>query len=226
LTLLTDQGSQTFTIVGVYYDYTNDQGVVMMHASIYHQYYDDPYVSAIALNLESGVDLNSVLKTLQTETLVGTGLQAQSNRSLRQSALDVFDRTFSITIALRLLATIVAFVGILSALMSLQFEHTRQYGIMRANGMTPRQLRVFTFLQTGLMGTVAGLLALPIGLILALVLIEVINVRSFGWTMDLILRPQEFIQAFLVALIASLLAGVYPAWRLGKLVAIEALRSE
>jgi putative ABC transport system permease protein len=76
------------------------------------------------------------------------------------------------------------------------------------------------------MGTVAGLLALPIGLILALVLIEVINVRSFGWTMDLILRPQEFIQAFLVALIASLLAGVYPAWRLGKLVAIEALRSE
>lgn len=226
LTLLTDRGEQTFTVAGVYYDYTADQGVVFIHADTYRQFFDDPFVSAIALDLQPDASLDEVLDTLQTETLVGTGLEAQSNRTLRQNVLEIFDRTFAITIALRLLATVVAFIGILSTLLALQLEHTRQYGVMRANGMTPRQLRLSTFLQTGLMGLTAGVLALPIGLILSLILIYVINVRSFGWTMSFDLRYQEFIQAFAVALAAALVAGVYPAWRLSKLVITQALRHE
>lgn len=226
IALLTDRGEQAFRVVGVYYDYTTDQGNVLMHASIYRQYFDDPFISSIALDLSPGADLQPVLETLETQTLAGTGLQAQSNRALRSSVLTIFDRTFSITVALRLLATIVAFIGILSALMALQLENTRQHGIMRANGMTPRQLRAFTLIQTGLMGMTAGLLALPVGLVLAIILIYVINVRSFGWTMDLTLTPRPFIQAFAVALIAALAAGLYPAWRSSRSSAIQALRSE
>ncbi len=226
IVLLTDRGEQSFTVAGVYYDYTTDQGNVLMHASIYRRYFDDPFVSAIALDVAPGIDPQAILQTLETDALVGTGLQAQSNRALRDSVLTIFDRTFSITVALRLLATIVAFIGILSALMSLQLEHTRQYGVMRANGMTPRQLRTFTLIQTGLMGITAGLLAVPVGLVLALILIDVINVRSFGWTMDLTLAPQPFIQAFAVALAAALAAGLYPAWRSSRHSVIQALRSE
>ena len=151
---------------------------------------------------------------LETVTLVGTDLRAQANRDLRDGAFEVFERAFSITGALQLLATVVAFIGILSALMALQLEHTREYGVMRATGMTPRQLWNYTLIQTGLMGTTAGLLALPIGLVLALVLIYVINLRSFGWTMALDLQPGPFVQAFAVAVIAALVAGLYPAWRL------------
>jgi len=226
LTLLTDQGPHTFEVAGVYYDYTTDQGTVMIAREVYDRYWDDPYLSALALDLAPGVSVDDTLDTLRAATLVDTGLRAQSNRSLRAGALDVFDRTFAITVALRLLATLVAFIGILSALLALQLEHTRQYGVMRANGMTPRQLRVFTLLQTGLMGVVAGALALPLGIALAIILIEVINVRSFGWSMDLALSGQEFAQAFAVALGAALLAGVYPAWRLSHLVTAQALRSE
>lgn len=153
-------------------------------------------------------------------------LLVQANRDLRAGVFVIFDNAFSITIALRLLATVVAFIGILSALLSLQLENTRQYGVLRANGMTPRQLWQFTFVQTGLMGLVAGLLALPIGLALAMVLLFVINVRSFGWTMDFYFIPEEFILAFFVALVAALLAGVYPAWRMSRLVTSQALRSE
>jgi putative ABC transport system permease protein len=84
----------------------------------------------------------------------------------------------------------------------------------------------FTMIQTGLMGTVAGALALPIGLVLALVLVYVINVRSFGWTMQLTLQPGEFALAFAVAVISALAAGLYPARRLSQLVTARALRSE
>lgn len=226
LTLLTEQGPVDFEVIGVFYDYSTDQGTVLIYRAIYRNYYDDPDLSAIALLLAPDVRVDTVLNTLKTETLVGTGLQAQSNRSLRQAVLDIFDRTFSITIALRLLATIVAFIGILSTLMSLQLENMRQYGIMRANGLTPHQLRIFTFVQTGLMGTVAGIMALPIGIVLALVLIYVINVRSFGWSMDMTLDATEFFQAFAVALVAALLAGLYPAYRLSHLIPAAALRSE
>jgi putative ABC transport system permease protein len=226
LRLSTDQGDQTFTVVGVYYDYSTDQGNVVMYRSTYDRYWNDPFISQVALFVEEGADLNAIIDTLKTETLRGYDLQVQSNRTLREGVFEIFERTFTITVALRLLATLVAFIGILSALMSLQLEQTREYGVMRANGMTGQQLWRYTLLQTGLMGTTAGLLALPIGFVLALVLIYVINVRSFGWTMQFSLAPAEFGAAFAVAVGAALLAGIYPAQRLVRLLPSQALRSE
>ena len=56
---------------------------------------------------------------------------------------------------------------------------------LRAQGLTPAQVWGLTASQTGFMGLVAGVLALPVGTVLALVLIFVINRRSFGWTLVL-----------------------------------------
>jgi len=150
----------------------------------------------------------------------------QSNQGVRAGALEIFDRTFAITSALRLLVVVVAFIGVLSALMSLQLERARELGILRATGMTLRQLWGLTLLETGLMGGTAGLLALPTGFILAWVLIYVINVRSFGWTLQMNLEPGYFLQSFAVSLLAALLAGIYPALRLGRMVVATALRQE
>ena len=226
ITLLTDHGPHTFTVAGVYYDFTTDQGTLLMVDPVYRSFFDDPYISSLALLLTPGVDPQTVITTLQADTLAGRDLRVRSNRALRQSALDVFERTFSITVALQALATIVAFIGILSALMSLQLEHGREYAVMRANGMTPGQMWRLILTQTGLMGATAGLLAAPIGLALAYVLIAVINVRSFGWTMQLTIAPQEFLQAFAIAVIAALLAGLYPAWKLSRMSPTEGLRME
>ena len=226
LRLLSDKGQQTFKVVGVYYDYSTDQGSAFMLRSVYDQFWNDPFISQVALFLAPDADSQQVIDTLKTQTLRGYDLQVQSNRSLRTGVFEIFERTFTITVALRLLATLVAFIGILSALMSLQLEQTREYGVMRANGMTTGQLWRYTLLQTGLMGMTAGVLALPIGFLLSLVLIYVINVRSFGWTMQFSLAPTEFATAFAVAVGAALLAGVYPALRLTRLLPSQALRSE
>ena len=225
INLSTDLGERSFEIFGVYYDYSTDQGTVYMARSVYDQYFDDSFVTSLGIFLEAGADADAVIGALRAR-LTDYDLLVQDNASLRRGALEVFDRTFAITIALRLLTTLVAFIGILSALMALQLEHTREYGAMRATGMTPGQLTRFTLIQTGLMGLAAGALALPIGTLLSLVLIYVINLRSFGWTMQFVLLPGEFLEAFLVAVVAALLAGVYPAWRLGRLKPAEALRSE
>ncbi len=226
ITLLTDRGEETFTVIGVYYDYTTDQGSIMMYDPIYRQYFDDPFISSLGLFVTPEADVQAVIDTLRTGALSGQSLTVRSNRDLRESALEVFERTFAITTALQFLAIIVAFIGILSALMSIQLEHAREYAVMRANGMTPRQLWQLTLTETGLMGATAGLLAAPIGLALALVLIEVINVRSFGWSMTVAFTPGEFAGAFVISLVAALLAGIYPAWRLGRMQVTEGLRME
>ena len=75
-------------------------------------------------------------------------------------------------------------------------------------------------------GSSAGLIAMPMGLVLAIILIYIINLRSFGWTLQMQLRPEVFLQAFGVALGAALLAGLYPAWRMGQMQPAEAVRSE
>lgn len=144
----------------------------------------------------------------------------------RENALEVFDRTFTITLALQFLATIVAFIGILSTLMSLQFERVREIGVLRATGMTRRQPWRLSLLETGLVGATAGLLAMPTGFVLAVILIYIINLRSFGWTLEMLLEPGEFVQAFAVALVAALLAGIYPAWKIGNTPPAIAVRSE
>ena len=110
--------------------------------------------------------------------------------------------------------------------MSLQLERSREICVLRATGMTRRQLWRLTLLETGLLGGVAGLVALPTGFLLSLVLIYIINLRSFGWTLSMHLLPGDFLQAFVVALAAALLAGLYPAWRMGQTQPADALRME
>ena len=76
------------------------------------------------------------------------------------------------------------------------------------------------------MGLVAGLLAVPTGYALALILIYVINQRSFGWTLQLRCPSRRLAQGVLVALVAALLAGIYPALRMSRMAAAEAIRYE
>lgn len=225
LRLLTDAGERSFPIVGVTYDF-DVQPTLLMDDGNYRRHWHDDSLSAVALFVEPGVDVDETVNELRRAFAGRAELLISSNRGVRRNALEVFDRTFAITVALRLLATLVAFVGILSTLMSLQLERAREIGVLRASGMTRRQLWGVTLLETGLLGTSAGLVAMPTGFILALILIYIINLRSFGWTLTMQLQVGEFAQAFLVALTAALLAGLYPAWRMSRTDPAEALRME
>ena len=76
------------------------------------------------------------------------------------------------------------------------------------------------------MGFVAGLLSLPVGLLLAWVMIHVINLRAFGWTLSMNVSPWLLVQAVIVSIVAAMLAGLYPAWKLATTSPAMALREE
>jgi putative ABC transport system permease protein len=225
VTLHTDRGPRVFPVAGVFYDYATEQGTVFMSREVYERYWDDRAVSSLGVHLDPGASIEEVAAALRA-AVAGSALHVVPNRSLRAQALRVFDRTFAVTGALRLLAVVVAFIGVWSALMALQVERTREHATLAAIGLSAPQQTALALLETGLMGAAAGLLSLPLGWVLAFVLVGVINVRSFGWTMRLDADPWLFAQALAVSVGAAMLASVYPLVRLRRRSLAEALRQD
>lgn len=223
--IATDRGSQVFSVVGVFYDYSSDQGVVLMSDTVYRRFWDDRAISSLGVMTAPGAPVSDVAQGVR-RALEGTGLLVQENAAIRGQALAIFDRTFAITAALRLLAVMVAFIGILSALMALLLERRRELATLQALGLHPGDLWRLAFLETGIMGLASGLLAVPIGYSLAVILVSIINLRSFGWSLQLDSDPWLYVQAIGVGLGAALLAAVYPIWSLGRMSVAEGLRQE
>lgn len=226
ISLNTATGLQSFNVAGIYYDYASTQGTVTMALNVYQSYWLDQDITALGVRLSPGTHLDTAVQNVEKAIAGQQRLIVRPNQALRTEVLEVFDRTFAITSALQMLATIVAFIGVLSALLSLALEKQRELGILRSVGLTIRQLWVLIMLETGLMGSVAGLLALPTGYALAVILIYIINRRSFGWTLQMEVESLPFLQAMLVAILAALIAGIYPAFRMSHMAASQAMRSE
>ena len=225
LSIPTDKGTAKFRVAGVYYDYGSDTGVITMNRRMFEQHYGAEGLSGISVYAERGVDLATLERRVRAAAGSDRRLVIRSNRGLREASLEIFDRTFAITTVLRILALLVAFGGVVSALMALQIERSDEFAVLRAEGMTPGQVRLLMTLQTGVMGAIAGILAIPLGLVLALVLVYVINKRSFGWTLEFSAPPEILVEAFAIALLAALVAGIYPSWRVSRSNTAEALRS-
>ena len=222
--LRTEQEEQAFEVIAIYADYSGDQGHLAMSRSNYEKYWPDLGFTGIGLYAAQQVDVQQL--EMRVKQLLKPYQSVRSEQAIYQTSMQMFEQTFKITEILRLLAASIAFVGVFSALMALQFERTRQLGILRAIGMTPIQIGRVISIETGLMGLIAGFFAVPVGLVMAYVLIFVVYQRSFGWTMAFHFDALVIIQALLLALVAALLAGVLPALKMAQTKPAEALRSE
>ena len=222
----TGEGPREFPVAAVLYDYGTSEGAVIMARATYDRYWDDPAIDSIGVFAAPGVATDTLRERLQQAAADGQHLDFRSSRELRELSLEIFDQTFTITQVLRILAILVAVTGVLSALLALALERAREYAVLRASGMTPRELGVLVTGQNVLVGLLSGLFAIPLGVGLAAALILVINQRSFGWSMDLTVDPWILAQAVAFAMVAAVVAGLYPAWRMARTSPGRALREE
>ena len=227
LELLTENGARSFVIGGVFRDYASERGLVIIAADAYKKLWRDSSVSTIGVYFADDADAGAL--TAQIKSLArmhDPRIRVRANRDIRQHSLQVFERTFAVTRVLRLLVITVAFVGIFSALLALQMERARENAVLRACGATRLDVFALGALQTGVLGLFAGLLALPLGWMSAQLLIEVINPRSFGWTLPALPAAAIYLEALALALCAALLAGLYPGFRMARALPAAALREE
>ncbi len=155
----------------------------------------------------------------------GLDLAVSTRGAIRSSTLDVFDRTFAVTAALRILCLCVAVLGIWSSLPALQLDRQGEISLLRALGAAPRNIALLVLGQTTLLGLGAGLLALPVGALLGYVLATVVNRGSFGWTLPSYEAPASLLaEGLLLATAAAFLAGVFPALKLSRMRPAAGLR--
>jgi putative ABC transport system permease protein len=222
----TDHGARGFHVAGIYVDFASDGGGILMSRATYDRHFDDRAISAMGIMAAPGANLSQLSDGVRACAGGDQVLLVRPARELRAMSLAIFDRTFAITSVLRLLCMLGAVVGILSALSALALERARELAVLRAIGMTPRQVRRMVTAQTTLLGLSAGLLSVPLGFALASFLVHVINRRSFGWSLDLVASPMVVVEAIALSVIAALVAGLYPAWTMSRSHPAAALREE
>jgi putative ABC transport system permease protein len=210
VTVSTPSGPRTFRVAGVYRDYSNDRGTVVMDRALYLSLFGDPRITSAAVLARPGVDANDLRRRILVCAGDRFAFSISTNRELRKEALAIFDRTFAVTRALEAIAVGVAVLGIANALLASAVERRRSFGLLRAIGASGQQIRRATLLEgllTGLVGTVAAVAA---GAAFAWLLLGVINPQSFGWTVALRVPGATLTGATLLVLAASFLAGVVP----------------
>jgi putative ABC transport system permease protein len=219
-------GAVTFDVAGIFRDYSSERGAVVMRLDTFRREWSDDSLTGVGIYLRNGADAGALRRQLERFAAASGVLQLAARDKLRAASMRIFERTFTITEVLRWLAGLVAFFGILSALLALELERTREFGVLRAIGFTPSQLRRLVLTQTGILGLVAGLIAIPLGVTLAALLVFVINERAFGWSMAFVISPRILAGGILLALAAALAAGIAPAVRMPRVPLAAALREE
>jgi len=206
-------GPVSLPVAAVFYDYASEHGVIMMDRSTFIKLFNDRTINSLGIFIDDSVpEKKKIIEDVQKRAK-NRGLPAATREQFHNRILSVFDNTFAVTRSMRILATIVAFFGIAGALMTLFVERQREFGIYRALGFSTHQIAGITLLEGIGMGIISFLMSVGTGTALAFILIKVINLRSFNWTIFYHFSINPYLVTFLTAVFASIGACIYPLWK-------------
>jgi putative ABC transport system permease protein len=213
------------TVAGIYYDYTTERGFVLMDRAVLLRYLPGQPPTNLAIYTSLGADQGAVLREIRNR--IGPyGAEAAPNAVLRRGAVEIFDRTFAVTYALEGIAIIVAMLGAASSLLAMVLDRRREFGLLQYLGGAARQIRRMILLEAGMIGLLSNLLGVALGFALSLVLIYVVNVQSFGWSIQF--HPPFLLlsAALLLVWCVTIVAGVYPARVASRLKPVDVIHEE
>ena len=223
VTLPAPDGPWTVRIVGIYADYGNPKGHLLVNAD--HLLRHWPQLTPNRFNLR--IDPRAIPQLLR---VLHNKFTIDDNRIVDQIQLkawsqQVFERTFAATAALNSLTLMVAGVALFISLLTQSQSRLAQLAPLWALGVTRRQLMLLNLAQTWLLAVLTLILAIPLGLLLAWCLDAVINVQAFGWRLPLQVFPMQLLRLTLLAMLATLLASAWPLYRLYRTRPADLLRT-
>ena len=223
LTIPTPAGPWSPRIVGIYADYGNPKGHLLVNVN--HLLRGWPQLTPNRFNLRIDPPLIApFLQTLQARFALDDSRIVDQAR-LKGWSTQVFERTFAATAALNSLTLAVAGVALFISLLTQSQSRLGQLAPLWALGVTRRQLMLLNLGQTWLLAVLTLMLALPLGIALAWCLDTVINVQAFGWRLPLRVFPLQLLQLMGLALFATLLASAWPLYSLYRSQPADLLRT-
>lgn len=211
-------------VAGIYFDYGNpySQVIVSNRSSLLPWIQSSGRVGVAAL-FEDGSDEDELVKTMRHQFNLQDS-QVSNQREILATAMRIFDRTFLVTDTLCTLTLIIAICGLFFSTLATELSRQRQYTLLRYMGISGRELAFLGGGQLMLIGLFSTLFALPLGLIIAEVLINIVLKYSFGWTMSVSYFPTSYLITLGGSLLTLLIAGCWPVWRLIKRSAVLSFR--
>jgi len=213
ITLQGATGPKELKVGAIFYDYTTEHGLVMMDRPTFLAIFGDHTINSLAIFIDPQNPGRAELIQEVRRRAQDRGLPVQTQAQMHDSILKVFDNTFAVTRSMRALAIVVAFFGIAGALLTLFMERRRDFGIYRSLGFSTGQIATMTLLEGIGMGVISYLFSVVVGTLLAVLLIKVINLRSFNWTIFFYPALAPYVWTALTALVASVGAAAYPIWK-------------
>jgi len=207
-------GDRSLRIVGIYGDYGNPTGQAIISEDLFGGLYPEVRPVRFGVRIEPGALPDLVAGLERDLDLPSANMIDQA--AIKAFSLGVFERTFAVTTALNVLTLAVAGFAILMSLLTLAAMRLPQLAPVWAMGLTRARLGRLELLRAVLLALLTALLALPMGLALAWVLLSVVNVSAFGWKLPMFLFPTDYARLGLFALVAAFLAALWPAWRLSR----------
>lgn len=226
ITLDLPAGERTYPVVGVFYDYTTDRGLVILDGETYVADTGRTEVQSVAVYLKPGTEVEAARRSLESLFGPDAAVAVVSNRELRARVLDIFDQTFAITFALELIAVVVSAIAVVNTLVASTVERQAELGILRAIGIGRGELGRLVRVEAGLIAGAASLLGGAVGFVLSLILVFVINRQAFGWTIRYHLPPEALVTAAALAVGTALVAATWPARRAAAAPIAQAVRYE
>lgn len=223
LSLPVPAGQWPVRIVGIYADYGNPKGHLLVNARRLLTHW--PQLTPIRFNLRiAQSDVAPLINALR-ERFALDDTHIIDQIQLKRWSGQVFERTFAATAALNSLTLGVAGVALFISLLTQSQSRLGQLAPLWAMGVTRRRLMLLNLGQTWMLAVLTLLLALPLGLAMAWCLNAVINVQAFGWRLPLRVFPLQLLQLMLLAMVATLLASAWPLFKLHRSRPSDLLRT-
>lgn len=194
-------------------------GDVTISTARFDSEYQDPQNIYAFLDMAGGASVANT-RALKSALADFPDAKIQTESQFKSSQEQPIDTLLNLLYVLLSLSIIVSLFGIVNTLLLTVFERTRELGMLRAVGMTRRQLRAMIRHESVITALIGAALGIPVGIVLALMVGQAIEYPAFT-------VPVVTLVWFVVAAIAAgLLAAVLPARRAARLSVLQALQYE
>lgn len=221
---LGDELGRSWTVSGVYYDYANPNFQIMISDYQWQKHFKSSGELIFAAVLDDKSQLNSVRQQLE-QTLHLDADQLFDNQHIRSSVLGIFNKTFSVVATLGNITLLIAVCGIFVATLAGEVARQRHFTLLRCFGVSAKELVAIGGYQLLIFGVICMAIALPLGLLLAKLILDTSIKSAFGWSIPLHYFISDFLFTTIWSLLALVCSGAIPVIRLILRSPMDILRS-
>ena len=195
-------------------------GVVTFSSATFDKVYDSPRNLYTFILMNGG---ETEQNTQALEASLGTefpNAKVQTRDEFVDNQIAALNQILNILYVLLALSVIVSLFGIVNTLVLTVFERTRELGMLRAIGMTRRQVRRMIRHESVITALIGGTLGIILGVILGALLISRVDFIEFA------LPTTQIIVFAILTIVVGIVAAIFPARRAARLNPLEALQYE